>query len=176
MEDGRRSALEQIPPCSVYQCEPLRQELVSLKPTALHQRAKDEGAALCLWVQDPVQTLAFSLCKRDYVGVAQQIIEQLIDEELDKRAFIEILIRRILHKELSELKPRALHQRAKDAGAVWWLPRGCIRRRRQVCEQQTSLIPICKALLRISVMRGSRCGPRDDRPAHRRRDGTGCLH
>jgi hypothetical protein len=91
-------------------------------------------SALRLWVQNPVQILAFSLCKRDYVGVAQQIIEQLIDEELDKRAFIEILIRRILNKELSELNPRALHQRAKDAGAVWWLPRGCIRRRRQVCE------------------------------------------
>lgn len=62
--------------------------------------------------------LAVSLCKRDFVGVAQQIIEQLIDEELDKRAFIEIVIRRILHNELSELKPRALHQRAKDAGAI----------------------------------------------------------
>ena len=62
--------------------------------------------------------LAVSLCKRDYVGVAQQIIEQLIDEELDKRAFIEILIRRILHNELSELKNRALLQGAKDAGAI----------------------------------------------------------
>jgi hypothetical protein len=104
--------------------------------------------------------LAVSLCKRDYVGVAEQIIEQLIDEELDKRAFIEIVIRRILHNELSELKNRALLQGAKDAGAVWWLPRGCIRRRLQVCEQQTSLIPICKALLRISVKRGVQVWPK----------------
>ena len=119
MEDGR-SARGQIPSSSV---EHLRQELSSLQPRALHQRAQKEGTspralpigrALAwnvLWQSCPV-------CVR----VAQQTIDVFIDEELDKRTFLEIVIKRTLQNELSALKTRALHMRAKDAGACWRVP------------------------------------------------------
>ena len=71
----------------------------------------------------PVCELLRGICSGSHalyaLGVAQQTIDLFIDEELDKRTFIEIVIKQILQKELSELKPRALHQRAKDAGALW---------------------------------------------------------
>ncbi len=56
------------------------------------------------------------------LGVAQQTIESFVDEELDKWTFVEIVIKRTLQKELSELQTRALHMRAKDAGAIWRVP------------------------------------------------------
>ena len=110
MEDGRL-AREQTPPSSV---EHLRQELHSLKPTALLQRAKDEGTRpralpsgrALAW------TLLWQFCSV-CLGVAQQTIDVFIDEELDKRTFVEIVMKRTLQKELSELKTTALHMRAK---------------------------------------------------------------
>ena len=116
MEDGQL-AREQTPPSSV---EHLRQELSSLEPQALAQRAKDEG----IYPRAPpsVRALAWNLLRQSCsvcLGVAQQTINVFIDDVLDKRTFVEIVMKRTLQRELSELKTTALHMRAKDAGACW---------------------------------------------------------
>jgi hypothetical protein len=79
--------------------------------------------------------LAVLLCM---LGVAPQTIDVFMDEELDKRTFVEIVMKRTLQRELSELKTPALHARAKGAGACWRVPlKGCMQGRlggrREVC-------------------------------------------
>ena len=73
-----------------------------------------------------VRALAWNLLRQSVLcmlGVAQQTIDLFMGMELDKRTFVEIVVmKRTLQKELSELKTRELHMRAKDAGAIWRVP------------------------------------------------------